>query len=286
MTDAKKVDPETRRTLPVLTKPDQIDAGAETSVKELLLGEKTEGFQQGFHMVKSRGQAALNSGETIEQGLQGEIFRTLVYQFIEEDWSIPCIDMVETITEILKTSASELVEKETTIASFPRLKRLVPSLVAREIDDSMKEARKEVERVVKREQIPYTQREAAFQHLQSLQKNRIMNSTSGAFKGYNSTMNVSTAKQCLETAILKDLKEKSVEECMAEELEERLSAYGKVAFERIIDIVPMICRDGMVHLPVKARRAFGNVTDSDLEQAIVLSSSRTNWKISRGVSQS
>ena len=52
MADARKVDPDTKRTIPVLTKPDLIDQGAESSVKDLLLGMKTEHFDMGFHMVK------------------------------------------------------------------------------------------------------------------------------------------------------------------------------------------------------------------------------------------
>ena len=79
MADAKKVDPNTRRTLPVLTKPDLIDHGAENGVKELLLGEMTEGFERGFHMVKGRGQASLNKNESIAKGLSDEdiFFRTV-----------------------------------------------------------------------------------------------------------------------------------------------------------------------------------------------------------------
>lgn len=52
MSDAKRVDPYTKRTLPVLTKPDLIDGGGEAGVKELLLGMKTESFELGFHMSK------------------------------------------------------------------------------------------------------------------------------------------------------------------------------------------------------------------------------------------
>jgi len=67
MSDARRVDPMTKRTLPVLTKPDLIDAGGEATVKELLLGKKTEGFGRGFHMVKGRGQASLDKLETISK---------------------------------------------------------------------------------------------------------------------------------------------------------------------------------------------------------------------------
>lgn len=52
LADARKVDPQTKRTIPVLTKPDLIDDGAQTAVKELLLGKKTDSFEMGFHMVK------------------------------------------------------------------------------------------------------------------------------------------------------------------------------------------------------------------------------------------
>ncbi|KAG7366715.1 dynamin central region-domain containing protein [Nitzschia inconspicua] len=74
MADALDVDPDTKRTIPVITKPDLIDSGAENDVKELLLGRKTRDFQMGFHMVKGRGQADLDRKVTIEEGLRNEEF--------------------------------------------------------------------------------------------------------------------------------------------------------------------------------------------------------------------
>eukprot|EP01040_Poterioochromonas_malhamensis_P015369 gene15369-17195_t len=72
MADALKVDPETKRTIPVITKPDLIDEGAEKGVLELLHGSKTQDFALGFHIVKCRGQKALKNGLTVEQGLRDE----------------------------------------------------------------------------------------------------------------------------------------------------------------------------------------------------------------------
>mmetsp|Transcript_17053 Transcript_17053/g.36039 ORF Transcript_17053/g.36039 Transcript_17053/m.36039 type:complete len:642 (-) Transcript_17053:169-2094(-) len=72
LADAKKVDPKTIRTIPVLTKPDLIDEGAEAEVKDLLLGNKTDEFKRGFHMVKGRGQKDLNEDLGIEDGLTKE----------------------------------------------------------------------------------------------------------------------------------------------------------------------------------------------------------------------
>jgi len=70
--DAKVHDPTTRRTLPVITKPDLIDPGGESSVKALLLGEKMDTFHYGFHMVKCRGQKELNDEATLEDGMRKE----------------------------------------------------------------------------------------------------------------------------------------------------------------------------------------------------------------------
>eukprot|EP00980_Cylindrotheca_fusiformis_P013650 scaffold3514_cov58-Cylindrotheca_fusiformis.AAC.1 len=87
MAEALKVDPETKRTIPVLTKPDLIDVGAEESVKELLLGYKTQVFEMGFHMIKGRGQDALNKKMSIEEGLAEEyafFYNTEPWRNIEE----------------------------------------------------------------------------------------------------------------------------------------------------------------------------------------------------------
>ncbi|KAL7569597.1 hypothetical protein ACA910_009567 [Epithemia clementina (nom. ined.)] len=72
MQDAKKVDPQTRRTLSVITKPDLVDQGAESGVLDLLLRKKTDGFERGFHMIKSRGQSDLDQKVSIRQGLKEE----------------------------------------------------------------------------------------------------------------------------------------------------------------------------------------------------------------------
>jgi hypothetical protein len=66
--DAKKVDPSTERTIPVITKPDLIDKGAEGGVVDLLLGKKIQ-CNLGFHIVKCRGQEAVNNGVTMSECL-------------------------------------------------------------------------------------------------------------------------------------------------------------------------------------------------------------------------
>ena len=72
LADAKTHDPTTRRTIPVITKPDLIDKGAEGGVLDLLLGNSMDAFAMGFHMVKCRGQADLNQSISMAKGLKDE----------------------------------------------------------------------------------------------------------------------------------------------------------------------------------------------------------------------
>lgn len=70
---AKQVDPSTTRTIPVLTKPDLMDPGSETDVLELLQPQQTPSkFHHGFYLVMNRGQAQLDNGTSLNEGLEME----------------------------------------------------------------------------------------------------------------------------------------------------------------------------------------------------------------------
>ena len=71
MSDARSVDAQTIRTIPVITKPDLVDPGSEEGVLGLLRGEKIA-FELGLHMVKCRNQRALNDAVTIEESIEDE----------------------------------------------------------------------------------------------------------------------------------------------------------------------------------------------------------------------
>ena len=81
LADAKTVDPDTKRTIPVITKPDTIGQGSEMSVRKLLLGEETD-FALGFHMCKCRSQKELDDGVTLQQSLKKEG----IYFNVTEPW--------------------------------------------------------------------------------------------------------------------------------------------------------------------------------------------------------
>ena len=66
---AKKVDPELHRTVPVLTKADRIEDGADASVRDLIEGKT---FDRGFHIVKCRSQNEVDSGVTLSAAIENE----------------------------------------------------------------------------------------------------------------------------------------------------------------------------------------------------------------------
>ncbi|EQC28248.1 hypothetical protein SDRG_14071 [Saprolegnia diclina VS20] len=68
---AAEADPTGARTLSIITKPDLVDVGAEAGVVELLLN-KTKQRRLGYHMVKCRGQHALNTGVSIADARRDE----------------------------------------------------------------------------------------------------------------------------------------------------------------------------------------------------------------------
>lgn len=58
---ARQYDPGTKRVMPVLTKPDLIETGSELPILCLLRNERTEIFEQGFHMVKCRAPSEMTA---------------------------------------------------------------------------------------------------------------------------------------------------------------------------------------------------------------------------------
>ena len=70
---ARSVDPTTRRTVAVLTKPDLVDKGSEGDILRLITdGTTITGLTNGFYIVKNRGQAALDANLSIADAVQQE----------------------------------------------------------------------------------------------------------------------------------------------------------------------------------------------------------------------
>uniref|UniRef100_A0A671SVK2 Interferon-induced GTP-binding protein Mx3-like n=1 Tax=Sinocyclocheilus anshuiensis TaxID=1608454 RepID=A0A671SVK2_9TELE len=68
---AQKVDPEGKRTVGILTKPDLIDRGTETTILDIAQN-KTIPLRKGYIMVKCRGQHQINEKISLEEAAQKE----------------------------------------------------------------------------------------------------------------------------------------------------------------------------------------------------------------------
>ena len=72
MAEAMKADPKTCRTLPVLMKPNLIDAGDDVGAVESRFLRMKEDFKLGAHMIKCSGQKALNKRGGLRDGIHRE----------------------------------------------------------------------------------------------------------------------------------------------------------------------------------------------------------------------
>ncbi|KAF4095431.1 hypothetical protein G5714_024509 [Onychostoma macrolepis] len=68
---AQEVDPDGKRTVAILTKPDLIDRGTETTILEIAQN-KTIPLRKGYIMVKCRGQQQINEKMSLEEAAQKE----------------------------------------------------------------------------------------------------------------------------------------------------------------------------------------------------------------------
>ena len=75
---AQLVDPEMKRTIPVITKPDQLTSRADRDSILDLLNNKVVTFSMSWHMVKCRGQDDVDNGMTLQEAAkqEAEWFRT------------------------------------------------------------------------------------------------------------------------------------------------------------------------------------------------------------------
>ena len=69
---AQLVDPEMKRTIPVITKPDQLTSRADRDSILELLNNKVVTFSMSWHMVKCRGQDDVDNGMTLQEAAKQE----------------------------------------------------------------------------------------------------------------------------------------------------------------------------------------------------------------------
>lgn len=201
-----------------------------------------------------------------------EVFEKLVGMYLEEDWAEPCLKLVENVAVIMEETVKEVLDHEPLLKSSERFKALLDERISHEINVLKKQALEEVLNFVRREKVPYTQNHYLNETLAKRRNDRFLQLVCSALESVKGEMS-KTEIQTLLHDLTSRMEMKSIEQHMEEDMEDALRAYGKVAFKRFIDGVPMICGDAMLQLPQKARLGLSSISDVELERVLSLSSS-------------
>jgi len=205
-----------------------------------------------------------------------EIFQSIVRKFLEQDWLVPSKALVASVGLLLKSTVDEVINQDRQIKCFPRLQRLLQNQINQEINISMECVNEEVVRFVRREQTPYTQNHYLNETMNDLRLERLLRTVGEAVDDYSledQRGHSSELRSVFEKMIRQAQRNKSIEDHMEEEMEDALQAYGKVAYKRFVDGIPMICGDAMLSCPETIRLSLAKVSDEDLEKVLSLSSS-------------
>lgn len=122
---------------------------------------------------------------------------------------------------------------------------------------------------IRREKVPYTQNHYLNENLSRLRSKRLEEGLRGALSGTDDLIHRSTVNAAI-TSVFQRNQKMSVDEHMADDMQNALDAYGKVALKRFIDVVPMTCGDVLLDFPDKFNACLLLVSDNELEKLISL----------------
>jgi hypothetical protein len=198
-----------------------------------------------------------------------DMFRNIVGEFVHDDWTPPCLNLLQKLESILDDSMQHALQEsfKDDVNRYPLLKSMLEEKcheVCRQILDTAREdvkAHLEVE-----EQHPYTQDEVL---LQSLNESRFQNLRRDLqIQLKLSQEGVVFDTQAITTILDTVFNKHKKMHMMAEQMELVLSSYGKVATQRVLDRTPQICWQTCRRLPASLQEALGSVTDDILEKCL------------------
>jgi hypothetical protein len=85
------------------------------------------------------------------------VFNSIVEHFVEEDWQKPCLELVDSVSHLLKETFTEVIENELTLTRYLGLRNFFLRRFDQGVDNVIQGARAKVESYADREKIPYTQ---------------------------------------------------------------------------------------------------------------------------------
>jgi len=203
--------------------------------------------------------------------LNPDLFDAIVADQIEREWRNPTMRLLDFAAILMETASKRFINEIKMIKSLPSLTGFLVRKSSEVVESIKKDTEIEVSKFIEREQTPYTQNHYLFENLSKLRTQRLMDEVLSSVVTHGGNANdASTDKLAASIqGIFERNQKRSIDDHMAEEMQNALDSYGKVAFKRFVDNVPMICVQIMQRFPKMISDILSDLTDSDIDQLVV-----------------
>ena len=198
------------------------------------------------------------------------VFKAIVADLINNEWTQPTMDLLDSTSKLMDTAAEDFIKETKLIAAFPVFQSFLIAKASEVVEDLTRETRSRIEEFVEREKVPYTQNHYLFENVCKLRSQRLMDEVISSLPTGtdNVTVNPASLAATVKNVFTRN-QERSNDEHMAEEMQYALSGYGKVAFKRFIDNVPMMCIEIMQKFPDRMNDILSKTTDDEIDRIVV-----------------
>lgn len=202
--------------------------------------------------------------------LNPDLFDAIVADQIEKEWLDPTMNMLEFTAVLMETASKKFINEMKMIKSLPSLTGYLIRRSCEVVETIKNDTEEEVSKFIEREKTPYTQNHYLFENLSKLRTQRLLDEVlssvalHGGIDNKASTDDLSSAIQ----GIFERNQKRSIDDHMSEEMHNALDSYGKVAFKRFVDTVPMICIQIMQRFPKLINNILSDLTDSEIEKLV------------------
>eukprot|EP00545_Synedropsis_sp_CCMP1620_P004859 CAMPEP_0119011730 /NCGR_PEP_ID=MMETSP1176-20130426/5852_1 /TAXON_ID=265551 /ORGANISM="Synedropsis recta cf, Strain CCMP1620" /LENGTH=777 /DNA_ID=CAMNT_0006964587 /DNA_START=314 /DNA_END=2647 /DNA_ORIENTATION=+ len=202
--------------------------------------------------------------------LNVDIFKSIVADFIEQDWRPHCSTLINQTSDIVLAAVSgSLLVKSSEVERFPKLHALIQLQSSRAARALLVKAEKQVEAHLMMEEHPYTQDQVLFESIAAARHRSLKREMEVALRlDQEGAVYDTAAIKAIMEGVFDRNRRKSVEQHLAEDMEIVLESYGTVATKRVIDRSPMICWEVFRSLVPSIQDTLWNITDAQLEDCM------------------
>jgi len=201
--------------------------------------------------------------------LNVDMFKSIVSDFIDQDWKPHCVSLINQTSDIVLAAVSDSLQKSGDFERFPALHQLIKKQSTHAARALLLGAEKQMQSHLEIEKFPYTQDNALFEKISSARHRGLKRELEVSLRLDNEGAVFDTAAmQSIIDGVFERNQKKSVEEHMAEDMEIVLESYGTVATKRVIDRTPMICWEVFRSVVPSIQETLWNITDKQLEETM------------------